>query len=62
MQYDPEQAMKWRLRAEMLRTRADATTNPVAKASFLALANTWDEKAAQAEKPRYLNPLPPKPE
>jgi hypothetical protein len=49
MSYDPEQAQKWRMRADELRARADATKDPVARRTFLNLADAWDQKADRAE-------------
>jgi hypothetical protein len=49
MGYEPENASKWRLRAQMLRSRAQETKDEAARAGYLALADEWDAKANAAE-------------
>lgn len=59
--YEPEQAWKWRLRAEALRMQAQTTKDPRARAAFVMLAEEWDRKAERAEQAPWLR-LPPDPD
>jgi hypothetical protein len=57
----PEQARRWRLKAEECRALADQLLNPRAKASFRRMAETYDQLADQYEIPSN-NPAAKKPE
>lgn len=57
MRYEPEHAWKWRLRAEEIRTRAEMTKDPVARQTFLALAEAWERKAETVERAPWDDPL-----
>ena len=52
--YEPEQAWKWRLRAEALRTQAQTTKDPRARVAFVMLAEEWERKAERAERAPWL--------
>jgi hypothetical protein len=45
-----EQARLWRLKAEELRTVADQMKNPMARDSFVRMAETYDNLARRWEK------------
>ena len=54
VRYEPEQAWKWRLRAEALRMQAQATRDPRARAAFAMLAEEWNRKAERAAQAPWL--------
>lgn len=53
VKYEPEQAWKWRLRAQALRGQAQTTKDLRARAAFVMLAEEWDRKAEGAERPPW---------
>jgi hypothetical protein len=50
--YDPETAMRWRLRAQQTRIHAAKMKDHDMKATMLAMADHWESKADEAERPR----------
>jgi hypothetical protein len=50
--YDPELAMRWRLRAQQTRIHAAKMKDRDIKVTMLAMADHWDHKASEAERPR----------
>ena len=54
--YEPEKARKWRFRAQALRTRAAALSDPRSRANLEALAADLDRMASAAERVPWIEP------
>ena len=58
MAYEPANAPKWRIRAQLLREQAEREARPEARENLLKLAVQWELKAAEAETPPLPYPGP----
>ena len=56
--YEPENARKWRLRADDLRARAEKTQNPALRQSVEHLAQNLDRMADAAERALWTDHTP----